>query len=227
MRSIVCVVAMCCALAPVPVSAQSSSAYVSVLAAGDVVRGTSITNNYPFGGFESETNGEALALLLRAGTPLGGRWGVEFEFGYGGEIEDTSRFPFALPNILMLPDGLSLPFPGFAPEVVRTQQRTTYGAALWHRMQPTDRVDVTVLGGLTFQRVRTAHSMSFLDGPIALSVVPTDYEVIEYGAGPMAGIETGIGLTRRLAITAGARLHAGAGGRGWLMRPAAGLRWSF
>lgn len=217
---------------PGPVAAQSRPTYVSALLAGDVVRGGSIDYDglpVPAAG-RSEEGSAAPALLLRAGTAIGERWGVEIEAGFGGSIEsvrsfDVSVFTFSLPSTVLFPDGF-LPPSFFAYERQTSQRRATVGASIWTRRQLGERAGLTFLGGLVFTRVRTEETLRF-DNPLGLSVVPS-HEATSYGAGPMAGIETDVRLTRGLSMSAGVRLHSdNAAGSAWVVRPAAGLRWSF
>lgn len=235
MRSLFVVCLSLLGVAGVPSSAlaQSPSTYVSALLAGDIVRGTSVDNDLLpiFPGHRNEQGTAAPALLLRAGTPIGERWGVEVEAGFGGSIEsvrsyDVSIFTIAAPGSVLFPEG-SLPPPFSAYEIRTSEQRTTVGASVWTRRELGERAALIFLGGLVFSRVHTEDDIRF-DNPFALSVVPTGLESTSYGVGPMAGIETDVRLRGALSLTAGVRLHSdNAVGRAWVIRPAAGLRWSF
>lgn len=235
MRPILCALAVSCVLAPAPALAQSRW-YVSALAAGDVVRGTSTKSEiqFPVPQFDESGDGEALALLLRGGTSIGERWGVELELGFGSSISERVEFdyPFiAFSQLIVLPDGLSLPPPFFSFEAETSQRRTTVGASLWTRRPIGERAGLTFLGGIVFSRVHTEHDALITPNPLALSIVPPtlDSETTDHGFGPMAGIETDVRLTRALSLSAGVRIHGESAGdrRAWLVRPSAGLRWSF
>ena len=218
-------------------AAQTPSTYVSVLLAGDIVRGTHIDDDaFPvLPGLRHESDDAALAILVRAGTPIGKRWGVEFEAGFGGAIEsvqsyDVSVFAFTRPSAGLFIDGFPdgfLPPPFAAYEVRTAERRATIGASVWTRREIGERAGLTFLGGLVFSRVRTEATIDF-DNPFALSIVPGSHESTAYGVGPMAGIETDVRLTDSLSLSAGVRLHSeNAVGSAWVIRPAAGLRWNF
>lgn len=234
MRSLFAVCLSLLAVVGVPSSAlaQSPSTYASALLAGDIVRGTSIDNDLLpiFPGHRNEQGTTALALLLRAGTPIGERWGVEFELGVGGAIETVRSFDvsiaFRTASSILLPEGF-LP-PAFSAYEIRTsERRTTMGASVWTRRELGERAGLTFVGGLVFTRVTTEEDLRF-DNPFALSIAPPSGETASYGVGPMAGIETDVRLTGDLSLTAGVRLHSeNAVGSAWVIRPAAGLRWSF
>lgn len=239
MRSlaIACLCLLAIAASSRSAAAQSPSTYVSVLIGGDIVRGTSIDNDaLPLlPGLRHESDDAAVAVLVRAGTPIGERWGVEFEAGFGGAIEsvqsyDVSAFAFARPGAGLFLDGFPdrlLPPPFVAYEVRTSQRRATLGASVWTRREIGERAGLTFLGGLVFSRVRAEDTIDF-DTPLGLSVVPVSHESTAYGVGAMAGIETDVRLTGSLSLSAGARLHSeNAAGRAWVIRPAAGLRWNF
>lgn len=235
MRSVfvVCLSLLAVAGVPSAAAAQGPSTYVSALLAGDIVRGTSVDSDLLpiFPGRRNEQGSAAPALLLRAGTPIGERWGVEVEAGFGGSIEsvrsyDVSIFTIAAPGSILFPEG-SLPPPFSAYEMRTSERRTTIGASVWARRELGERAGLIFLGGLVFSRVHTEDEIQF-DNPFALSIAPSALEATSYGVGAMAGIETDVRLTGRLSLTAGVRLNSeNAVGRAWVIRPAAGLRWSF
>jgi hypothetical protein len=178
----------------------------------------------------TSVDGEALGFNLRIGRALGERWGVEFEFARSGEIEHEASYgvPF-LTDIALLPPELQiLPIPQY--ELETEQRYTGYGALAWIRQNLGDRVDLTYLGGVIFNRAAIEQDLRITDPRLVqwISVIP-NMTLIEYSISPAVGIDAGVKLGDAAAITAGLRVHgATAGGRtGVLLRPNVGVRWTF
>jgi hypothetical protein len=179
---------------------------------------------------ELSRDGDATGFAVTAGRALGDRWGVELEVARGGSIENGLRQrvgPRLVDVPVLLPPGI--PFPEFEFELHIEQRHTTIVAAAWVRQDIGRRVGLALLGGVSFIRVETEQEIRNVDPRLALfAPYPREIETVEHGTGPVIGADVIVGLATRLAVTAGVRLHGvDAGGSGWLVRPAAGLRWSF
>jgi hypothetical protein len=177
-------------------------------------------------------DGEATGFNLRVGRALGERWGVEFEFARSGEIENSESYgvPF-LTDFALLPPELSLlPIADFQFEVETEQRYTNYGALAWIRQDLGDRVDLTYLGGVVFNRNDIDQDVRITDTRLAqwMTVIP-DMSVREYSIATVVGIDAGFKLGEAAAITAGLRAQGAAGGgrTGLLLRPNIGVRWTF
>jgi opacity protein-like surface antigen len=175
-------------------------------------------------------DGEATGFNLRIGRALGERWGVEFEFARSGEIENSESYgvPFLME---FLPPGLSiLPIADSQYEIETEQRYTNYGALAWIRQDLSDRVDLTYLGGVAFNRNDVDQDVRITDTRLAqwMTVIP-DMSVTEYSIAPVVGIDAGFKLGEAAAITAGLRAQGATGGgrTGLLLRPNVGVRWTF
>jgi hypothetical protein len=71
-------------------------------------------------------------------------------------------------------------------------------------------------------------ALALLDPRFFPPVAPST-TTIEYGVDPVVGMDAHIRVTDHLAIVPGVRFQSGGIGvrRGWLLRPAAGVRWGF
>jgi hypothetical protein len=224
-------------------SSYAQGTYVSASVFGDFVRASHVDDA---GLLEPAGSGEAVGVALRAGTPLGGTWGVEVEYARPGEIENDAM-PRALPLVqqsftftnLGDPGGVSPRLPEiFAPTIlpysIRTSARhTTLSTALWLQQQFTARFAMVYLGGLAFSRSEHEYEYQFtfprLLPPVpGLSLPgPSSYrsESVAYGVRPLVGVESRIGMTEHAHLSAGVRLQASSGV--WLIRPSIGLGWVF
>lgn len=178
-----------------------------------------------------DRNGESMGFDVRVGRALGERWGVEFAFARGGEIEDrfSRQLSTRLPEFPIVLQPNVPPF-GFEYEIVSEQQHTTLDALAWIRQDVGDRVDLALSAGVSFARVQFEQTFRFTDTRLVQVIgFPREIETVEYGAGPVVGAEAIIAAGEHLAVTAGLRLHATtlSAADGWLIRPAMGLRWRF
>lgn len=221
-------------------SAFAQGAYVSAVVFGDIVRSSHA--EVPGVG-DSGGGGEAVGFALRAGTPLGGAWGVEVEFAHPGEIDDEHELGLRFP-VDTLPRGVPVisrdgDVGQLLPELIRapltyrvrtSERNTTLSAALWYEQPLTSRVSMAYLGGVAFTRSTYENEVTYspliLGLPeLALTLPPTLSESTIYGVQPMVGVESRIGMTDHLRLVPGLRLQASDGR--WLIRPAVGLSWSF
>lgn len=205
-----------------PVAAQST--YVGASLVADIARYSKIDYEDDtfarFVGDDGSSDGEALGFNVKIGREIGPRWGVEFEFARTGEYENV--ISGIVPVFLRAP--LDLTVPPFEFESERTH--TMFAALAWVRQELGDRVELSYLGGLSFNRVETEHEFT---GPRILIYPPIsvpNYTTISYGVGPALGVESAIKFGPA-AVTAGVRLQTVSGASGWLIRPNVGMRWTF
>jgi hypothetical protein len=224
-----------------PASAQGG--YVGAFLVGDVVRLDQYDSRSAGSG-----GGEALGFGLRLGTPIGGpRWGVELEFVRPGEItsdESPAVVPLAEGSYSVLPERVTLPtlppdiglydpllLPRYSYTYRSTARRTTVATSLWVRQEISPRFSLAYLGGMVFGRTQREVEVTFLPirsllpiGP-SLPIAPSVIESIDYGVGPMAGVEGRIRLGGQVDLVPGLRLLGV--DSGWVIRPAVGLAWVF
>lgn len=182
-------------------------------------------------GAAASADGEAVGFNVRIGRALGERWGLEFEFARSGELDHQVSYPIPfLTDLTILPSGLPiLPIPEFQYELEIEQRYTSYGAWAWLRQDLGERVDVTYLGGVMFNRADVEQEIRITDPRLAQwsSVLP-DLTVTEYSVSPAVGFDAAFKVSDAAAITAGLRLHGVTAGRtGLLVRPNVGVRWAF
>ena len=182
-------------------------------------------------GTATSADGEAVGFNGRIGRALGERWGLEFELARSGSIENRVSFgvPFFANFALLPPELAILPIPDFQYEIESEQRFMSYGTWAWLRQDVGERIDVTFLGGLMFNRAEFEQDVRVSDPRLAqwISIVP-NMTATEYSISPAAGVEAGFKVSDAAAITAGFRLHGVTAGRtGLLLRPSVGLRWSF
>jgi hypothetical protein len=194
---------------------------------GDIARFSKIDYDEDFARIlttEPAADGEALGFNVKVGRTLGERWGVEFEFARTGTFED--RASVILPAVIERLD-LRIPPVEFGYEVERTH--LMLGALAFVHQDLGDRVELSYLGGVMFNRVES--DQDFDEGDFRIQIFPPavypDFETIEYGVGPAAGIEAAIKFGSA-ALTTGVRLQsAGIGRGGWMIRPNVGMRYTF
>ena len=129
-----------------------------------------------------------------------------------------------------LPGSIPLPSPDFEIELETELQHTTIGALAWVRHDVGDRMELSYLGGIAFIRSELESQFGFDISRFA-GILPFRPEstVIEYQAGPAVGIDASFKFGDHVAIVTGLRMLAltAESRRGWLIRPAAGVRWRF
>jgi hypothetical protein len=183
-------------------------------------------------------DGETLGFDVRVGRALGERWGIELSFARGGTLEERrTRNVFdiltsqgiltpILPGVPSLPTLPPFPITNVEIELVSERQHTTIDTVAWLRQPLGDRVSLAFLGGVSFSRVETEQQVGITDTRLAIHPpFSNEIETVQYGTGAVVGSEAIIKLSDHAAVTGGVRLHGVAGG--WLIRPAAGLRWQF
>ena len=203
--------------------------YVSASVGMDVSRFSGAEVN---GGFER--GGEALAIALRLGTPIGDRWGVELGYTRPTVVESESRlnFPIPFPADLLrafpIPGVPAISLPTFRGSTTVERRDSTLETVAWVR-QPVGRVDLVYLGGVAFNRTVEEITIDF--GRIALLPLPNSVRTTTYGVSPLVGIEGRIGMTEHLRLVVATRMQTigdgNSGTSGWLVRPSAGLMWQF
>lgn len=207
-----------------PAAAQST--YVGASLVGDIGRFSKIVYEDPdlarIIGNRTGNDGEALGFNVKIGREIGRQWGLEFEFARTGTFESSS------PGIIRyLPERLELIAPVF--DAFESERSHTMFALLgFVRQELSDRVELSYLAGISFNRVDTEEEYN---GPRILIYPPLpvpDYETIFYNVGPTVGVESAFKFGHA-AVTAGIRLQTAevTGGSGWLIRPNVGMRWSF
>jgi hypothetical protein len=216
--------------------------YVGAALVGDVLRSTHTEST---AGSDNSTDGEAIGFALRAGTPLGSRWGIELEFARPGEIETESSGSIPLvsgidPVALLqssgvVPPGVTLPqiFPPILPYRVRaTQRHSTLSTSVWFNQKVSPRVSLVYLAGMGFYRATYESESRFeiLPALPIINTVPAGFpsvttKTVTYGVRPLAGFEARIKLTEHADLVPGIRLHGLE--NAWLLRPAIGLAWNF
>ena len=106
-----------------------------------------------------------------------------------------------------------------------SQQHTTIDTVAWLRQELSERVDLVFAGGVSSAASKPGRGF-VLRMTAWPSICPIRaIETTQYGTGAVVGVEGLFELSNHAAITGGVRVHGVAGG--WLIRPAAGLRWSF
>ena len=216
-------------------SAQAQSAYVAGAIGAEVVRTTATksgSTTYDIG------SGEALGGAIRVGALVAPRFGVELEFFRPGEIESNTNGPIYLaaqefPTVFndvsrLIADSI---FPSIIGQKTRVRATTT-SALVFARQSVGARFDVVYLGGISFARVVHETEFNVPGGiiPLVRPATPSySTRTIQYGVGPVVGIEGRLGMTEHVRLVAGLRLHALADSLldGWMIRPSVGLAWMF
>jgi hypothetical protein len=217
---------------------NSAAAAQSVYVAGSIGADISLVSGQESLGIPSTPGGgEALSGAARVGAVLDGRFGVEFELSRAATLRDETR-----PGI----DPLAASFPIFVPEVDFRTRITTISTTASIRQQVSDKVALAYLGGVVFHRTDSRLDYRVSTGPFAaggisgifrsgaglerifpvgLALPSFNIETVQYGVGPVVGIEAHIGYGDHLTIVPGVRMHGLS--NSWLVRPSAGVGWTF
>ena len=217
-----------------PRPADAQSIYVAGALGADI----SLVSGQESFGVASPGGGEALSGGARVGVVLQDRWGVEVEVSRAAEMESDLGRGGPVP--------LSSAFPIVLPEVSYETRITTVSTTASLRQQIADRIALVYLGGIVFHRtdreiqypfLRGITALpgnlgltlgSFVDGgvsPFGIALPSTRVESVQYGTGPVAGIEAHIGYGDHLSIIPGFRMHGLP--NAWLLRPAVAVGWTF
>ena len=217
---------------------SSSALAQSIYVAGSLGADISLVSGQESIGIPSTPGGgEVLSGAARVGVALDGRFGVEFELSRGAELRDESR-----PGI----NPLAAIFPIFVPEIESRTRLTTISTTASIRQQVSDKVALAYLGGVVFHRtdsridygasrgILPAGSISSIFpigtgleriSPVGLALPSFNVESVQYGVGPVVGIEAHIGYGDHLSIIPGFRMHGLP--NAWLLRPAVAVGWTF
>ena len=211
--------------------AFAQSPYVGASVGMDIAR---------FGGVEFQgfndlnPNGEAVNFSLRVGTEVGNNWGVELGFTRPSEIERESNQGFPIPLLASALGAGAISNIGVAlPTIAASNQvelrNTTIDAVAWVSQRLGDSVELVYLGGVAFNRTVRTDSFNFSGPRLAAIILPASTRTTMYGVGPLAGVDARIELTDHLRLVPGIRLQTvgGNGLEGLLVRPSAGLDWTF
>ena len=223
-------IALCFVLLAIPARAQSP--YVAATIGADIAR-FSHTESNTFDAPSSDT--EAFSWSLRVGTEIGQNWGTELEFVRSNESRSSlpSGVPIPLaagsPGVSTIATGalrdIALPVRNFSAEV--RSSHSDFDGAAWVR-QRAGNIDLVYLGGVVFSRQRTETSETFPTVLQPLLPIPGGVfrtTTIDLSVRPLIGMEARIGLTPHVKLIPGLRLQGVTAG--WLIRPYAGLGWSF
>jgi hypothetical protein len=225
---------LCIAIGP----ASAQSIYVAGAVGADIT----FVSGQESAGFSVPTGGEAMSGAARLGVALTDRFGVELEVSRAGEIRNTSQPGFPVPLAGLAPFILS--------EIEFRSQLTTISTSASIQQQLSDSVALALLGGVVFHRTdsemifrRFASGGIFSIPPIPLPtgvnvvtstvltsasssiLAPSAVESVQYGTGPLVGVEVKIGVGDHLDVIPGVRMHGLPAS--WLVRPAVAVGWTF
>lgn len=221
------VVRFCLAMTFLAGPAFAQAPYVAVAVGVDVTRfgsteGLGIVNAQP--------DGEALALSLRVGAPVGQRWGVDLGFTRPEKVTSEVSQGFPIPLLASSFPGVtdSVLGPIFRSRVEVARRSTTLDTSGWFAQNVGRRVELVYLAGVSFARVVEKVDYGF--GPRAAGlIVPGSTRTVAYGVSPLVGTEARIALTDHVFLVPGLRLSGitAPSGDGWLFRATTGLGWRF
>jgi hypothetical protein len=137
----------------------------------------------------------------------------------------------------------------FLPEVEFRTRTTTISTTASIRQQVSDNVALAYLGGIVFHRTDREINYGRIRGlpapgspmvpggvsvgpgrldpilPVALALPFSQIDSVQYGTGPVVGIEAHLGYGDHLSIIPGFRMHGLP--NAWLLRPAVAVGWTF
>jgi len=214
-----------------------STAAQSIYAAGALGVDISLVSGQESIGITAPSGGESLSGAARLGTVLNDRFGVELEVSRAAEVHEETR-----PGI----NPLASLFPTFLPEVDSRTRITTISTTASIRQQVGDNVALAYLGGVVFHRTDTRIDYRATRGilpaggipgiftvgsgrepifPVGLALPSFSVDSVQYGVGPVVGIDAHIGYGDHLSIIPGFRMHGLP--NAWLLRPAVAVGWTF
>jgi hypothetical protein len=206
-------------------AAHAQSPYVAATIGADISRFGHSDSTFSL----SPTNDhEVISGSVRVGTLVGQNWGVELEFVRSGssraEVPPPVPLPFAGVLSNLTPGALPVSVIAFQADV--RQSHYEFDTVAWVRQAAGSKVDLVYLGGVAFSHQRTEISQTF--PTVMRSLLPAGpfrTTVVDYSSRPLVGAEARIALTSHLRLIPGVRLEGLTDG--WLLRPYAGLGWSF
>lgn len=208
-----------------PRIAHAQSPYVAGTIGADISRFGHTDSTFS----PSATNdSEAISGSVRVGTSVGQNWGVELEFVRSGSSRGEVPPPVPLPFAGVLSNIVPGAFPISVFQTEVRQSHYDFDTVAWVRQAAGAKVDMVYLGGVAFSHHRTEISQTFPTALRTLLPVPPGSfrtTVVEYSTRPLVGAEARIGLTSHVRLIPGIRLQGLTDG--WMLRPYAGLGWSF
>lgn len=218
--------------------------YIGAAAGSDT---TLVTSFETAGASQLERGGTAPAVAVRAGIALGQRWGAEVEVARAFTIEHsntTNGGVLASGNVSSSLIGVfgidTIPPIRFAP-TLRTeteQQLTAVNALAWVSYAVSGRIDLVLAAGAAFNRTVVEQRVRIEPGTLPgipgfpagfpgfpLDLFASSTRVVNYGVGPVVGVETRIAVGDRLRVVPAVRMSSAFGG--WSVRPTAGVVWMF
>ncbi len=208
-------------------AAHAQSPYVAGTIGADISRFGHTDSTFS----TSATNdSEEISGSVRVGTSLGQNWGVELEYVRSGSSHAQVPPPVPLPFAGVLSNIVPGAFPGsivaFQADV--RQSHYDFDTVAWVRQAAGSKVDLVYLAGVAFSHQRIEVSQTFPTVVRQLLPVPAGSfrtTIVDYSTRPLVGAEARIGLTSHVRLIPGLRLQGLTDG--WLLRPYAGLGWSF
>ncbi|HEY6361557.1 MAG TPA: hypothetical protein VIX63_10665 [Vicinamibacterales bacterium] len=228
-------------------SLWASPTFAQVYIGGAVGLDTTLVTSFESAGaLQPDRGGTTPALAVRAGIALGQRWGAEVEVAHAFTIErsDTSdgsilaagaRAPVRITWTSVGDFGIdAFPPIRFAPtfHIESEQQLTAVNALAWVSYAMSSRIDLVLAAGAAFNRTSVEQRVRF--EPVLLPGFPAglpidlfapSMRVVNYGVGPVVGVETRIGLGDHLRVVPALRMSTAFSG--WSVRPTVGVAWMF
>lgn len=205
-------------------AARAQSPYVAGTIGADISRfGHADSTFSP----ASTNDSEVFSGSVRVGTSLGQNWGVELEFVKSGRSHGQVPPPVPLPYAGVISTVTPGAFPVSVFQTDVRQSHYDFDTVAWVRQSAGSKVDFAYLAGIAFSHQRTEVTSTVSTVVRALFPVPGPFRttLVEYSTRPLVGVEARIGLTSHVRLIPGLRLQGLTDG--WLLRPYAGLGWSF